>query len=1067
MTLENPAAMVDAEAQKLQAERKKRLEKMKSSGDENLSAEDLELRKSEIYENGDEGNVGAGEFEYRKASGKGGSASEKNTSANGDEGLSPEDLELRKKEIYQEGDNYVEDHVGSGQSEFRVTPEKNAEYQAKDGGDNKKLNPEDIPGKNAKMGREFGVKEPVPASGVETWADLKKKDLAPVPGKVNEAKENQEKLAELNSAVENARKAYANNDYKVTDAYSKITRVLGKFFKKEPKENPENQAYLQKYKDALEKLKEFRLNELRNKYKALEENTTMAPEEKAKKAQELNTEMGCFAKYFNYGEKIKLYEDRTNAGAEARKDTLTGKVMAVGAELVNKYRKLNWKTKLALSLSLMAGSLYFAGAGMATLATIGAVQLGQKVLGGASVGMSTSGLIEMLNRKKQREQSDKDAAEMVAGLEGAGDWQTKFSAYENKLSDEMKTYDSALQRERGSADLRVLSGIAAGTLVGSGAAFHMLKWGFGAAVDGLGFGHSAPDVHLASSVDQQMDAYGAPTGYDHATEALNSKFGDNPEFGPRQCPGGAPVENFPHDVPAPDDVHLAGSVDQQLDAYGTPIGHDHATEALNSKFGDNPPFGPRQFPGGTPGGDFPHDVPAPDDVHLAGDVDQELAAHGAPDGHDYATEALKNKFGDNPEFGPRQFPGGAPGGHFPEDIPASDEVHLAGTVDDQLNDYGAPDGAGSHGSAVENGLRDDPSSKLGSKVGGMYDDIHDKAKGAWNNFEKNQLNGTPPTPELDPNISETAIHGSVERTTIDKLVSEYNIPKPQAQRLAHIMAENYAKEKGIPFDDLNHVQPNDVLKFNIDPNNIADSKIIELDRASGLSGHFHGGGGIHNGPDVAGHGAAAPEVHAGNPVITAEEGSPDGIDDAQGPDGAEQFNSPQEYASGRSGSEILGNIHSMPEYAQALEGKMLHVGELKQLAQQAYDRAIADTNDVTGMRAQDLADANKAYLTAYNDVYSKVARETFYDSGIDRMGLNNMSAMEFLGPNGDGGGDQKIADLSRYVADHFGEKVVQPKIGETMNDWSHRVIGKALESGGAEFKNYGADLAAVKNASGR
>ena len=205
-----------------------------------------------------------------------------------------------------------------------------------------------------------------------------------------------------------------------------------------------------------------------------------------------------------------------------------------------------------------------------------------------------------------------------------------------------------------------------------------------------------------------------------------------------------------------------------------------------------------------------------------------------------------------------------------------------------------------------------------------------------------------------PDSSGVKIHGSIERTTIDKLVKEYGVPKAQAQKLAHIMAENYAKEKGIPFDDLNHVQPNDMLKFRIDPNNIANSKIIELDRVSGISGHHS--------PNIGGHGPSIEQ-----PIITPEEDLSN-IDDVQDAGSVDQVEpqgaavevpveptgpTPEEIAEfqrvhGNNGAEILRNIHSMPKFAQMFEGKMLHAGELKLVAEQAYERALADTNDISG-----------------------------------------------------------------------------------------------------------------------
>ena len=107
--------------------------------------------------------------------------------------------------------------------------------------------------------------------------------------------------------------------------------------------------------------------------------------------------------------------------------------------------------------------------------------------------------------------------------------------------------------------------------------------------------------------------------------------------------------------------------------------------------------------------------------------------------------------------------GGGAGGPAPEKVPFSSSVDGDLRLHDPSDAHGLKDVPSSkltpsgvkggdafgmdekfgpkppQGSSIENGLRDDPSSKLASKVGGMYDDLRDKAKGAWDKFEKEQL----------------------------------------------------------------------------------------------------------------------------------------------------------------------------------------------------------------------------------------------------------------------------------------------------------------------------------------
>jgi hypothetical protein len=70
---------------------------------------------------GDKRSRKSGKTETADASTKTNTASVKNAETNPQ--MSAEDLELRKKEIYQEGSGHVEEHVGEGQFEYRITPE--------------------------------------------------------------------------------------------------------------------------------------------------------------------------------------------------------------------------------------------------------------------------------------------------------------------------------------------------------------------------------------------------------------------------------------------------------------------------------------------------------------------------------------------------------------------------------------------------------------------------------------------------------------------------------------------------------------------------------------------------------------------------------------------------------------------------------------------------------------------------------------------------------------------------------------------------------------------------------
>ena len=148
----------------------------KTLSDQKQAEEDAKLRGEEIYgsENA-EAYVGTGQFERRVSS------EMKKADAGGAEKMSAEDLELRKKEIYQESDEYVEGHVGEGEFEYRKTEGAEGEKEGVSREDRRKnaLEMKELK-KRAKELEALGLAEDDPKAGLVD-KDGKKVTLDDIP----------------------------------------------------------------------------------------------------------------------------------------------------------------------------------------------------------------------------------------------------------------------------------------------------------------------------------------------------------------------------------------------------------------------------------------------------------------------------------------------------------------------------------------------------------------------------------------------------------------------------------------------------------------------------------------------------------------------------------------------------------------------------------------------------------------------------------------------------------------------------------------------------------------------
>ncbi|MFA7319621.1 MAG: hypothetical protein WC022_03450 [Parcubacteria group bacterium] len=290
------------------------------------------------------------------------------------------------------------------------------------------------------------------------------------PGSIR-IKERGSDLEELQAAVEHARMGYAKKDYEVTSVFAKIKKIFGGNLRSIPGNHPETHDQYNAYKIALTELLDYQVAQLKEK--------NLSPEESG-------TEMERLTKYYNQDEKANLYAARTDARAEIwekKYGKAPGWIAKYGGKYINKYRKLNWKTKMALGVG-------------AVLSGAGLLVAGQRILSGAAAGMGVTAVMEARYRQKEEARLAQEQTEIKEKLEKIADPEERYSKFMEHMQAEMDGYGKDLRTEKSKAFQRRMLGATAGIFIGSGALSHLIGWG-----------HTAYDAHFGNPSPELMSSH--------------------------------------------------------------------------------------------------------------------------------------------------------------------------------------------------------------------------------------------------------------------------------------------------------------------------------------------------------------------------------------------------------------------------------------------------------------------------------------------------------------------------------------------------------------------------------
>jgi hypothetical protein len=865
--------------------------------------------------------------------------------------LEPEDAKTEEEALQNDLDQEAEVHIINEREEIN-----SAGVVA-----NEDLSPEDII-----VGPVVGKLEGSPEKK-DSLSDLEKN------AELRRILEKQESLEELKTLVKEKRIACAREDYKNTNQFKRLKSILG--IKKNPYNNKETFAY-QQYQGALHELRDLEIQSLKDAYA----NIDSLPEDKKELIlAEMKQKMGELATYFGVDEKIELAAARTDARTEAWAETGTGKfadtALKKSAEMINWYRKLDPKLKMAVSGTLFAvGGVAGLTGAVGIASTVASVKLLQRCISGAVLGTGVAGGLEAWSRKKAKDKVKNDKEEII----NKEDWTEKFNALNDYCSKEMRTFHESLQKEKSGAIKRKLIGAGVGVFVGSGAAADCAKWGFGMAKKVVFFMAESPGAEVA---------WASPTTTDISHSEISSPGaglqGDNAaklNTAPAALQG---AMKYPEAVNSNADLSKGDAVKINT----SPV----------SEIKENPVK-------------LEAKVSAPDEIKPA-----EVAPEGNLD----------------PNASPPTETEKAPA---EASVPKPAEVKV-------------------------------PEAKLV--------DV--------------------PNPEINANIAEVKIAkgGSIEKAIIKQLQERGVFNKVQAGGIAHRMALDYAKEHSISFVELNHVKPGDILKLEIDPDNLEGMKIADFERVSGV--HQDAVSDIkgadnnptsHSKADVAGK-----EVETKAGGRTDKISNVPKLQDVENPKAADS-------AILNNTEEVKAKIKTSP-FTKAEEATLsrkrfppnmeYHEDDDVSSPENTEDKGIdkksfppkpreddyipsPDNTELTPTESANIKEIgeklggnwvdNKAisnqllalrhlegerFLKMYGRVMGNMASGIFKEHGIGSMeALRHIDAREYI----NSGDNPKISALIEYGKEHFKNYDFEPKNGEAMDSWTMRVLRKTMESCG-------------------
>jgi hypothetical protein len=397
----------------------------------------------------------------------------------------PDDAKDEESKIAGRGGN----KIGTGSSEFKKT------------GTEPVLSDEEIALLNkVNKGEKDNLEEAEVAKDAEQIPARGEASLAPEQPEREEVN-----LEKMKQEVEEARINFARKDYEVTTAMDRLRGFFGKNLTTDSRKIPDTEEVYKQYKNKTDALLEFQLENIKNRLEGANNEI---------EKMEIDKEIKDLILHFHKDEKINLFEARTNARAEAKKDKLGERFFQESAKVINWWRKLPIKYKIMISAGIFVGGgglavpAVMAGFSTASLGVLGTSIFAKSAAGTAFLGAyrAFSGIatgtgiglgLETRYRRKENKKSEEFAEKLMDESEISTD---KFQNIMDKLKG--IDYRDSLKIEQDKSLKRLAIGAAAAGIIGSGA----LSWGMKKFFGWIGLGTGTGSGMKPHDIDTKKTA---------------------------------------------------------------------------------------------------------------------------------------------------------------------------------------------------------------------------------------------------------------------------------------------------------------------------------------------------------------------------------------------------------------------------------------------------------------------------------------------------------------------------------------------------------------------------------
>ncbi len=362
-----------------------------------------------------------------------------------------ENAEFDKKKKKVKGREYSDEEMATLMASRKLSDAelvKNGAVYFKDNNGNYVLNPTEDQRKAAReeMEDELENKHKKDFKERVEEMDARAKDMAGVSELDGE-------ITRLTAELAEARKAYAETEYRKSSAWARIKSILhiGSQNKDADKDIQFHKGH---YQQTLNKLIDARLERLKSEHHSEEE---------------LREKMAIEFRYFGAESKIELYKAWTDA--RTKREGIPAKALGLFEDVGKAYNKLNWKTKAAIGLALAGASIATGG-----VAAVAGLILVRRAALTAGAFVTADSAFEKIATSFQERGLENDVLESGEIVRGSGDIKEQLAKLDELLRATTREADTNLSRRKFGFRARKIAALTIGGVLGfaSGALIHKL-----------------------------------------------------------------------------------------------------------------------------------------------------------------------------------------------------------------------------------------------------------------------------------------------------------------------------------------------------------------------------------------------------------------------------------------------------------------------------------------------------------------------------------------------------------------------------------------------------------------